>query len=217
MWQPLFPNRDADSVPITHVTNGVHLPTWMAPAFRLLFERHFGKGWEARAADAQTWAGLDAVPDEELWAIRQQLRAELVEYVRQRTTRDRLARGDSLTYVEAAARCFDPGVLTIVFARRLATYKRLHLLSHDPSRVLALLLGTHPIQVLIAGKAHPRDDEAKRVVQTELFPCAANRRSASVSLTSKTTILRWRSRSCEALTCGSICPGHPSKQAARAA
>lgn len=169
-WHTLHPDRTVDAVPIGHVTNGVHLPTWMAPPMRDLLGRHLGPGWEARASSPATWDGVAGIPDAELWAVRQQLRADLVAYVRDRSSRDRLARGDDLDYAEAAATTFDPGVLTIGFARRLATYKRLYLLTLDPSAALRLLHADPPVQILIAGKAHPQDDEAKQVVQRQLFP-----------------------------------------------
>jgi starch phosphorylase len=168
MWQPLFPDRPVDEVPIGHVTNGVHLPTWMAEPMRGLLDRHLGAGWEERTADPATWDPVDAIPDEELWAVRGALRERLVGFVRERSTVDRLNREEPPDYVEAAARVFDPGVLTVGFARRLAVYKRLHLLIHDMARGLALLSDPRPIQILIAGKAHPRDDHAKRIVQ-DLF------------------------------------------------
>jgi starch phosphorylase len=167
-WGPLYPERAV--IPILHVTNGVHLPTWMAPAMRQLLERYLGAGWETRAAGPSTWAGIEKIPDEELWAVRGALRRDLVQYARDRSTTDRLRRGDSIEYAEAAARTFDPEVLTVGFARRLATYKRLYLLTYDRVRALRLLQGQRPIQILIAGKAHPQDEEAKRVVQEQLFP-----------------------------------------------
>jgi starch phosphorylase len=155
MWNALWPDRRVEDVPIGHVTNGVHVPTWMAPEMRALLGR---------------WPDVGAVPAEELWAVRGRLRAALVDYVRERSQRDRLARGDARDYVEAAARAFDPGALTIGFARRLATYKRVDLITRDPARSLALLSGPRRIQVVIAGKAHPADGDAKRVVQQQLFP-----------------------------------------------
>jgi starch phosphorylase len=169
-WQGLYPGRVA---PIGHVTNGVHLPTWMAPAMRDLLQSHLGPGWEARAAEPATWAAVERIPDEELWAVRQGLRRQLVQYARERSTVDRLSRGDSIEYAEAAANTFEPEVLTVGFARRLATYKRLYLLTYDRARALQLLQGERPIQILIAGKAHPQDEEAKRVVQQQLFPLRA--------------------------------------------
>jgi starch phosphorylase len=163
MWRPLFP--DADPVPIGHVTNGVHAPTWVAAPLRELFDRALGADWALRASDPATWAPIDDVPNEALWGVRAELRARLVEVARLRSTMDRLTRGEPVHYAEAAARTFAPDVLTIGFARRIATYKRLHLLTYDPARVLALLSGDPPVQVLIAGKAHPKDESAKAVVQ----------------------------------------------------
>jgi starch phosphorylase len=168
MWRPLFGVESDAEVPIGSVTNGAHLPTWMAEPLRDLLERHLGRGWEARCADERTWEKLDDVPDAELWRVRCRLRAELVEYVRERATLDRLARGENTDYVAMAARAFAPDRLTLGFARRLATYKRLHLLSRDLPRALHLLHGPRPLQILLAGKAHPMDENAKQVVQ-QLF------------------------------------------------
>ncbi|HEY7136352.1 MAG TPA: alpha-glucan family phosphorylase [Acidimicrobiia bacterium] len=166
MWAPMFTGRAVEDVPITHVTNGVHLPTWMAPPMRRLLTRHLGPGWETRAADPATWAAVDQIPDAELWQVRTDLRHELVEFVRERSVRDRLARGEAIDYVAAAASTFDPNRLTVGFARRLATYKRLHLLSLEPARALRVL--GDRLQFLFAGKAHPLDEEAK-LVATRLF------------------------------------------------
>jgi starch phosphorylase len=108
---------------------------------------------------------VDGIPDAELWDVRRRQRNQLVEFIRARSTSDRLARGDLPEYVDAAARGFDADVLTIGFARRVATYKRLELLTRDPEWTLALLGGERPVQVVLAGKAHPRDEEAKRSLQ----------------------------------------------------
>jgi starch phosphorylase len=161
MWSGLWPERSAEEIPIGHVTNGVHVPTWIGPAMRELLDRHLGAGWLARVADPRTWEALDQIPDRELWQVRQRQRAEMIEFVRLRSTQDRLLRGDVREYVDAAARGFDPNVLTIGFARRVATYKRLELLTRDPEWTLSLLGGERPVQVVLAGKAHPRDEEAK--------------------------------------------------------
>ena len=165
MWRWLWPERAVDAVPITHVTNGVHLPSWIGPPMRRLLDRHLGDAWWRRASDAAIWAALDEVPDIELWQARCEQRAELVEFVKERSGIDRLAEGQPRPGIEAAARAFDPDALTIGFARRNATYKRLGLLIHDPGRALALLAGPRPAQFVLAGKAHPSDDEAKHVVQ----------------------------------------------------
>ena len=165
MWHGLWPDRPVEEVPIGHVTNGVHIPTWVGAPMRRLLDRHLGEGWFARSADPATWAPVDDIPAHDLWAVRNEQRAELVEFVRARSAEDRLSRGEQREYVEAAARAFDPDVLTIGFARRMATYKRLTLLISDPARALRLLDDDRPIQILIAGKAHPRDDGGKRLIQ----------------------------------------------------
>jgi len=166
MWPGLFPGRSADRVPITHITNGVHVPTWISPMMRRLLDTYLKPGWHAleRITDPATWAPVDTIPDAELWAVRQEYARWLAHWVRSRTVADRLSRGDPMDYAVKAANTFDAGVLTLGFARRLATYKRLHLLIHDPERMLRLLTAPHPIQLLFAGKAHPRDDDAKRVL-----------------------------------------------------
>jgi glycogen phosphorylase len=133
---------------------------------RQLLDRHLGEGWADRVLEPDAFATIDQIPDEELWAVRNEQRELLVDYVRDRSQLDRIARGEPRDYVESAARALDPGVLTIGFARRLATYKRLHLLVHDLHRSLGLVRGERPMQLLIAGKAHPRDDDGKRLVQS---------------------------------------------------
>jgi starch phosphorylase len=166
MWQPLFPERPVDTVPIGHITNGVHLPTWMAPATRALLDRHLEEGWVSRAADPQTWRAVEDIPDAELWALRCRLRAEFVEYVRDRSVATRLARSESREMVEAAERGYSADALTIGFARRLATYKRLYLLTLEPQRVAKLIANeAHPMQLILSGKAHPNDEEGKRSAQ----------------------------------------------------
>src|SRR4051794_12149805 len=161
MWQPLWPDRPADKVPIGHVTNGVHTATWLGTPMRALLDRHLGDGWIERVTEPDTWAAVDEISDDELWAVRRRQRERLVDLVRDRAPLDRLTRGEARGYVEAGARAFDPDALTIGFARRLATYKRLDLLLQDPERALALLNGERPVQIVIAGKAHPRDDPGK--------------------------------------------------------
>jgi starch phosphorylase len=132
---------------------------------RELFDRHLGAVWLEHTAQPDVWHRVDGIPDEDLWRARATQRAELVDYIRERSILDRLARNDLPEYVSAAARAFDPEVLTIGFARRVATYKRLELLTRDPEWTIDLLGGERPVQVVLAGKAHPRDDEAKRSLQ----------------------------------------------------
>jgi starch phosphorylase len=166
MWQPLWAGRPVDEVPIGHVTNGVHTTTWMAEPMQALLDRHLGPDWRTRLADVALWERIVSIPDAELWAVRRALRQELVEYARVQSIRVRLARGEAPGYVEAAARAFDPDLLTIGFARRVATYKRLHLFTYRLDRGLQLLADVaRPIQVIIAGKAHPQDEDAKQALR----------------------------------------------------
>jgi starch phosphorylase len=165
MWSALYPRvKDPQHVPIGHVTNGVHLPTWMARPIRELLDRRLPEDWVDRASDPGVWQAVEAIPDAELWPVRNQLRSDLVSFAWNRSALDRLARGESSDSVEMAREVFDPDALTIGFARRVALYKRLYLLIQDPARVDRLLEGP-PVQVLIAGKAHPDDHEAKRSLQ----------------------------------------------------
>jgi glycogen phosphorylase len=164
MWQPLFAGAVED-VPITHVTNGAHAPTFVSDPVRLLFERYLGEDWLARAGDSATWEPVRSIPNAELWAARCRARADLVEYVRTKSQQDRLLRGEQLDYVRAVADSLDPEALTLGFARRLATYKRLHLISHDSDRARRIFGGDLPLQLLVAGKAQPSDDAGKETLQ----------------------------------------------------
>lgn len=160
MWRHLFPGRPEDQVPIGEVTNGVHLPTWMAPPMRALLDRHLGPGWAERAADPATWEVVEAVADHELWAVRRELRAELAAFAGARAWRGAAEGGPRVG--------LDPHLLTVGFARRVAAYKRLDLLVHDPGRLADLLAGPPGFQLVVAGKAHPSDEEAKGLLRRVL-------------------------------------------------
>jgi len=167
MWRELFPGRSEEEVPITHVTNGAHLPTWIAPEIRTLLDRHLGEGWSSpeRVMNPGTWEAVEDIPDEALWEARKRMSGRLIAWAREQSVIDRLTRGDPMEYALAASDSLMPGNLTLGFARRLATYKRLYLLTQDPGRVFPLLTGSRPIQLLFAGKAHPRDEEAKQMLR----------------------------------------------------
>ena len=184
MWRGLWPEHEPADVPIGYVTNGVHTATWMAPAMQSLMDRFLPADWRTRTADPAIWDAIAKMPDAELWQVRCELREQLVQEARERSVSDRLARGEAPNYVEAALRVFDPMALTIGFARRVATYKRLHLLTRQLDRALHLLADPErPVQVLIAGKAHPADREAKETLR-RLFELrhAANVASRTVFL-----------------------------------
>ena len=165
MWSRLWPGLPVEQVPIGAVTNGVHIPSWLGRAMRTLLDRHLGAGWVARAIDPGTWDAVQYIPDEDLWAARCRQREELIEVVRTRSVTERLARGHGGEFAQAAAETFSPEVLTVGFARRVATYKRLDLLMADVERMVALLeAAERPVQLVVAGKAHPKDEEGKRLV-----------------------------------------------------
>ena len=163
MFAGLWPGFDISEVPISSITNGVHAPTWVARELMELAAREVGT---ELVEEARGWAEIREVPDEDIWATRRILRERLVGQVRHRLRESWIARGAAdaeLSWIENA---FDPDVLTIGFARRVPSYKRLTLMLRDPGRLRALLLDPdRPVQMVIAGKAHPADDGGKALVQ----------------------------------------------------
>jgi starch phosphorylase len=163
MFRDLWPGFDVDEVPISSVTNGVHAPTWVAREVLELAEREIGT---VLTEEAQGWEGIAKVSDAAVWQTRQLLRARLVEEVRRRVRQSWVQRGASDAELGWTASVFDPDVLTIGFARRVPSYKRLTLMLRDPARLTALLLDPdRPVQLVIAGKAHPADDGGKELIQ----------------------------------------------------
>src|SRR5215204_2316859 len=167
LWNKMWPERRVDEVPITSVTNGVHARTWVSPLLRALFEEHIGADWAEVLHDADAWArAVERIPDEELWKVRQLQRKRLVAFVRDRLFEARLQQQEGRAYAEAALGMFDPNALTIGFARRVAAYKRWGLILAEPERLRRLLLDPErPVQLVFAGKAHPQDQGAKRILQ----------------------------------------------------
>ncbi|MHA7199448.1 alpha-glucan family phosphorylase [Arthrobacter alkaliphilus] len=162
MFSGLWPGFDHSEVPITSVTNGVHVPTWVDPRISALARQQFGTEAEASGR----WDLAYNVSDEDVWALRRQLRVSLVEDVRRRLRASWKMRGAADAELGWTDTVLDPDVLTIGFARRVPTYKRLTLMLRDPARLKALLLHPkHPIQLVIAGKSHPADDAGKKMIQ----------------------------------------------------
>ncbi len=165
LFAPLFPRWPQDEIPVGHVTNGVHMPTWDSAAADALWTEACGKNRWLGAVESLE-QGIRAIPDARLWQFRTAASTALVEYARQRLSRQLAASGASPAAVEAARHLFDPNILTLGFARRFASYKRPNLLLHDPERLLRLL--THPqrpVQIIIAGKAHPADQEGQALIR----------------------------------------------------
>jgi len=161
MWHKLWPDRPVEQVPIGHVTNGVHLPTWVGAPMAELFTGHIGGEWR-EAVDDVSWQRAMHVPGAALWAARRRAREALVVAAR-RALAAQVARDDQDPAWTAGV--LDPDALTIVFARRFATYKRAWLLLSDPERLLRLLHGNRPVQFVFAGKAHPRDLPGQEVLR----------------------------------------------------
>ncbi len=163
MFSSLWPGFDTSEVPISSVTNGVHAPTWMAREILEIAEREVGA---PALAEGGGWEAIDKVGDDELWAVRGELREKLVTEIRRRVRESSLQRGMSEAEIGWTAKAFDPDVLTIGFARRVPSYKRLTLMLRDPERLRALLLDPErPVQIVIAGKSHPADDGGKQLIQ----------------------------------------------------
>jgi starch phosphorylase len=163
MFADLWPGFDTEEVPIGSVTNGVHAPTWVAREVMEIAERD---ATPQLTTQARGWEELDKVTDETIWGTRRTLRAQLVDEVRRRVRESWRQRGASEAELGWTASIFDPDVLTIGFARRVPSYKRLTLMLHDEDRLKALLLhADRPLQVVVAGKSHPADDGGKALVQ----------------------------------------------------
>ena len=167
MWQPLLQEREKTGQhPLTHITNGVHVPTWLSLEVAQLFEHYLGADWRDRQDDADFWNRVLEIPDEAMWTARTALKRFLFTFIRQRA-RDRWAQENvSAAAVVAAGPLLDPGALTIGFARRFTAYKRPELIFRDPDRLIRLLSSPRRhVQVVFAGKAHPADDAGKHHLQ----------------------------------------------------
>src|ERR1700690_3297380 len=165
LFSPLFPHWPEDEVPVGHVTNGVHMPTWDSAAADELWTKACGKDrWLGKSETLEQ--DIRRVSDDTLWKFRLATSKSLVEYARDRLARHYAAAGASSETVEEAKHLFDPNALTLGFARRFATYKRPNLLLHDPERLLRLLSNhERPVQIIIAGKAHPADLAGQALIQ----------------------------------------------------
>ncbi len=166
MWRNLWPDKSEDEIPIAYITNGVHMSTWLSEPMRQLYDTYLGADWEEQMHDPRTWAAVEAIEDAKFWECDQHLRAHLLDYVRRSVEHQMEARGEAEASLEAARRCLDPSVFTIGFARRFALYKRGDLLFRDLNRLDRLINHPErPVQIIMAGKAHPRDDAGKRTIQ----------------------------------------------------
>ncbi len=166
MWQGMWPDRPVDGVPVQAITNGVHVPTWIAAPMRALLTEHMGADWTARIDDPEIWRRFDAISDADLWQARVQLREALFAWIRERARQRWSVERVAPPRVVTHGVMLDPNALTIGYARRFAAYKRPELIFHDVERLSRLLHATgRPVQIVFAGKAHPADDPAKHHLQ----------------------------------------------------
>ncbi len=165
LWKDVWTGVPVHEVPITSITNGVHTKTWMAPEFSALYRKYL-RDWEEHLTEPDFWRGVIDIPDTQLWETHQKLKLRLVEFVRERIRMRRERVGESPEALRSANQILDPEILTIGFARRFATYKRGALLFSNQERLHRLLNDTtRPVQFIFAGKAHPRDEAGKALIQ----------------------------------------------------
>ncbi|MGA9671953.1 MAG: alpha-glucan family phosphorylase [Terracidiphilus sp.] len=166
MWKCLYPGKPEDAVPIGHITNGVHVPSWLAPQMCRLYDRHLGVDWQSNSGSARTWEEIENVDDGELWETHLSLKSQLLDFARRRAREQAERRNEPLETLNALGKVLSPDALTIGFARRFATYKRANLVLADMHRLASMVNDPkRPVQFLFAGKAHPHDEPGKTVLQ----------------------------------------------------
>ncbi len=166
MWQSVWSDKGEDEVPITHITNGIHVPTWIPIEMDKLFDRFLGPDWIEKHDEPALWERTLDIPDNVLWETHLELKRKLLAYLRERLRRGWVEGSTDATQVLTGGTLLDPDALTIGFARRFATYKRATLVFKDLDRLKKILLDTHkPVQFIFAGKAHPADDPGKMLIQ----------------------------------------------------
>ncbi|TAL62463.1 MAG: alpha-glucan family phosphorylase [Bacteroidetes bacterium] len=166
MWQALWPDRKEEEVPIGSITNGIHIPTWTEPKMELLFNKYMGPDWLEDHDKQVIWERVNDIPDQELWQLHYWLKIKLINFIREQARRRWIENRVNPINIITGGSLLDPLTLTIGFARRFAAYKRADLIFHDLDR-LKKLLNTrwNPVQIIFAGKAHPADDDGKRILQ----------------------------------------------------
>ena len=171
LWLKMFPeDTKPEDVPITHITNGVHAPTWVAPIFQSLYEKHIGKNWSDLVRDENGWReAIEKIPDAEIWNAHLLVKQLLISFIRLKTYSKETGSQNTINEHENTNKLFSPDVLTIGFARRIAAYKRWNLILSDLDRILKIVNNAEkPVQFVFAGKAHPQDRGAKKLLQNLL-------------------------------------------------
>jgi starch phosphorylase len=166
MWKNLWPSKSVDQVPISHVTNGVHLATWIQQDLGSIYDRYLGQDWRERQDDPAIWSKASSIPDEVLWLQHNRNKSQLLQMMRARSRARWMSNQGDAVQALAGGALFDQSALTIGFARRFAGYKRATLILHDIERLKKMLFDPwRPVQLVFAGKAHPADDGGKALIQ----------------------------------------------------
>jgi starch phosphorylase len=166
MWAGLWPWRSVEEVPIGHVTNGVHVGTWLAPQMRVLYDRVLPENWHLQTGEPDVWSGFERITPGELWEVHSALKMRLINYARHEAALQAQRRGEPDSVIHDMEQLFDPQALTIGFARRFAPYKRADLILRDLDLLARLMTDVdRPLQFIFAGKAHPADDRGKQILQ----------------------------------------------------
>ena len=167
MWAGLYPGTTDDRVPIGHITNGVHVQSWLAPQMRQVYDRHLGQDWIANGGEPALWDKIEGIDAGELWETHQTLKVQLIELARRRAAMQAERRGDSPEFIAQVSKALSFDALTIGFARRFATYKRANLMLRDMEAIVSLVNNAQmPVQFVFAGKSHPHDHPGKEVLRT---------------------------------------------------
>lgn len=166
MWHDLWPDLPVWEVPLTSITNGVHLPSWINSDLSDLYDQYLEPDWRDHTTDSKTWELVDEIPDEELLEVHRRRKRRLIAFIRDRQTASAVRRKAASSELRHSTEVLDPSVLTIGFARRFATYKRANLIFRDPERLKRILTNKdRPVQIIIAGKAHPKDHPGKSQIR----------------------------------------------------
>jgi len=174
MWQNVWPDKAVDDVPITAITNGVHISTWLSSELHSLYSKYIGPDWVANEDNPKIWERLNEIPDADFWDAHLDLKRKLISFLRERARRRWIEGISDPSQILTGGMLLDPDALTIGFARRFATYKRADLIFRDMERLQTMLLDVHrPVQIIFAGKAHPADDPGKSLIQ-QIYNLARN-------------------------------------------
>ena len=169
MWKEIWPHVAPEDTPIASITNGIHIPSWISAEMADLFDRYLGPRWKEDPDNQKVWERIDEIPDGELWSTHQRRRERLVAFARARLVAQLKRRGAKPSEIGRAREVLHPEALTIGFAKRFATYKRGSLIFQDIERLRAIISNQEfPVQIIISGKAHPRDQEGKAIIQSLL-------------------------------------------------